>query len=81
MRRKPIERHQTLREKIAGMRTQLFESLTGQFAKELDRSVARIREAFIPVLTAIFHVRTPYPTPPEDRRRSRADADARKEAS
>ncbi|MGH7730974.1 MAG: HD family phosphohydrolase [Candidatus Eiseniibacteriota bacterium] len=43
--------------------------------------VARIREAFIPVLTAIFHVRAPYPSPPEDpRRRSRADADLRKEA-
>jgi hypothetical protein len=41
--------------------------------------VARIREAFIPVLTAIFHVRAPYPDDP--RRRARADADVRKEAT
>jgi len=39
--------------------------------------VARIREAFIPVLTAIFHVRAPYPEEPK--RRARADADLRKE--
>ena len=39
--------------------------------------MARIREAFIPVLTAIFHVRVPYPEDP--RRRARADADLRKE--
>jgi putative nucleotidyltransferase with HDIG domain len=39
--------------------------------------LARIREAFIPVLTAIFHVRAPYPrTPPARpcRRRSKRDA-------
>jgi hypothetical protein len=41
--------------------------------------VARIREAFIPVLTAIFHVRAPYPE--ETRRRARADADLRKETT
>jgi hypothetical protein len=41
--------------------------------------VAKIREAFIPVLTAIFHVRVPYPE--EVRRRSRADADLRKDAT
>ena len=41
--------------------------------------VARIREAFIPVLTAIFHVRAPYPE--EVRRRARADADLRKETT
>ncbi len=41
--------------------------------------VARIREAFIPVLTAIFHVRAPYPD--EARRRARTDADARKDAT
>ena len=35
--------------------------------------------SFIPVLTAIFHVRAPYPEDP--RRRARADADARKETS
>jgi putative nucleotidyltransferase with HDIG domain len=41
--------------------------------------VARIREAFIPVLTAIFHVRAPYPEDPK--RRARADADLRKEST
>ena len=41
--------------------------------------LARIRESFIPVLTAIFHVRTPYPEDP--RRRARADADLRKEST
>ncbi|MEK7330442.1 MAG: HDIG domain-containing metalloprotein [Candidatus Eisenbacteria bacterium] len=41
--------------------------------------VARIREAFIPVLTAIFHVRAPYPEEP--RRHTRADADLRKEST
>jgi hypothetical protein len=41
--------------------------------------VARIREAFIPVLTAIFHVRAPYPE--ESKRRARADADLRKEST
>jgi len=40
--------------------------------------VASIREAFIPVLTAIFHVRAPYPEDPK--RRARADADLRKES-
>ena len=35
-----------------------------------------IREAFFPVVTAIFHVRAPYP---EDPRRRRADADIRRE--
>ena len=39
--------------------------------------VARIREAFIPVLTAIFHVRAPYPE--DSRRRHKADADLRKD--
>ncbi len=39
--------------------------------------VARIREGFIPVLTAIFHVRAPYPEDPK--RRARADADLRKD--
>jgi putative nucleotidyltransferase with HDIG domain len=41
--------------------------------------LARIREAFIPVLTAIFHVRAPYPEDP--RRRARADADLRRDAT
>jgi len=39
--------------------------------------LARIREAFIPVLTAIFHVRAPYPEDP--RRRPKSDADLRRE--
>jgi cyclic-di-AMP phosphodiesterase PgpH len=41
--------------------------------------VASIREAFIPVLTAIFHVRAPYPEDPK--RRARVDADLRKEST
>ncbi|HYM81606.1 MAG TPA: HDIG domain-containing protein [Candidatus Limnocylindria bacterium] len=41
--------------------------------------LARIREAFIPVLTAIFHVRAPYPEDP--RRRAKADADLRREST
>jgi cyclic-di-AMP phosphodiesterase PgpH len=41
--------------------------------------LARIREAFIPVLTAIFHVRAPYPEDP--RRRARADVDLRRDAT
>jgi putative nucleotidyltransferase with HDIG domain len=40
------------------------------------QELARIREAFFPVLTATFHARTPYP---EDRKRTRADADLRRE--
>jgi cyclic-di-AMP phosphodiesterase PgpH len=39
--------------------------------------LAKIREAFIPVLTAIFHVRAPYPEDP--RRRHKADAESRRE--
>ena len=34
--------------------------------------LARIRESFIPVLTAIFHVRAPYPTAPRAKRESEA---------
>jgi cyclic-di-AMP phosphodiesterase PgpH len=41
--------------------------------------LARIREAFIPVLTAIFHVRAPYPEDP--RRRQRAEAELRRESN
>jgi putative nucleotidyltransferase with HDIG domain len=40
--------------------------------------LARIREAFIPVLTAIFHVRAPYP---EDPRRRTREAESRRESS
>ncbi len=42
------------------------------------QELARIREAFFPVVTAIFHVRVPYPEDP--RRRARADADLRRES-
>ena len=41
------------------------------------QDLARIREAFIPVLTAIFHVRAPYPADP---RRGR-EAETRREQS
>jgi putative nucleotidyltransferase with HDIG domain len=43
------------------------------------QDLAKIREAFIPVLTAIFHVRAPYPEDP--RKRARADSEARKESA
>lgn len=42
------------------------------------QDIARVREAFFPVLTAIFHVRTPYPEEPK--RRGRSDADLRRDA-
>jgi putative nucleotidyltransferase with HDIG domain len=42
------------------------------------QELARVREAFIPVLTAIFHVRAPYPDAP--RRPARPDADLRRSA-
>jgi membrane-associated HD superfamily phosphohydrolase len=42
------------------------------------QELAKIREAFIPVLTAIFHVRAPYPEDP--RKRARADAETRRES-
>jgi putative nucleotidyltransferase with HDIG domain len=34
------------------------------------QELARIRESFIPVLTAIFHVRAPYPSAPKPKRES-----------
>ncbi len=40
------------------------------------QDLARIREAFIPVLTAIFHVRAPYPVDP---RKGRTEAEARRD--
>jgi membrane-associated HD superfamily phosphohydrolase len=40
--------------------------------------LARIRESFIPVLTAIFHVRAPYPTAP--RAATKRDIDARRDS-
>jgi len=41
------------------------------------QELARIRESFIPVLTAIFHVRAPYPDAPK--RHGREGAEARRE--
>jgi len=43
------------------------------------QELARIREAFIPVLTATFHVRAPYPEDPK--KRARTDADLRREST
>ena len=39
--------------------------------------LARIRESFIPVLTAIFHVRTPYPSAPK--REAKRELDPRRD--
>ena len=39
--------------------------------------LARIRESFIPVLTAIFHVRAPYPQAPKT---SKREMDARRDS-
>ncbi len=41
------------------------------------QELARIRESFIPVLTAIFHVRAPYPEAPK---RGKTEADLRRAA-
>ena len=43
------------------------------------QELARIREAFIPVLTATFHVRAPYPEDPK--KRAKTDADLRREST
>jgi putative nucleotidyltransferase with HDIG domain len=43
------------------------------------QDLARIREAFFPVLMATFHVRAPYPEEPK--KRARADADLRREST
>jgi membrane-associated HD superfamily phosphohydrolase len=43
------------------------------------QELPRVREAFIPVLTAIFHVRAPYPEAPKAR--ARVDADLRREST
>ncbi len=42
------------------------------------QELARVRESFIPVLTAIFHVRAPYPEAPK--REQRRDADVRRDS-
>lgn len=41
------------------------------------QELAKIREAFIPVLTAIFHVRAPYPEAPK--KPGKADSEAKKD--
>ena len=38
------------------------------------QELARIREAFIPVLVGIHHVRAPYPTEPEPDREDKSEA-------
>jgi hypothetical protein len=69
--------------RIRGLVTRIIEERVQQ--GQLDdcgltlQDLARIREAFIPVLTATFHVRAPYPADPT--KRSRADADLRKEST
>jgi hypothetical protein len=69
--------------RIRGLVTRIIEERVQQ--GQLDdcgltlQELARIREAFIPVLTAIFHVRAPYPEDPK--KRARADADFRKETT
>jgi putative nucleotidyltransferase with HDIG domain len=68
--------------RIRGLVTRIIEERVQQ--GQLDecgltlQELAKIREAFIPVLTAIFHVRAPYPEDP--RRRRTADADLRRDA-
>jgi len=67
--------------RIRGLVTRIIEERVQQ--GQLDecgltpQELARIRESFVPVLTAIFHVRAPYP--PDPTRRARADADQRRE--
>jgi membrane-associated HD superfamily phosphohydrolase len=67
--------------RIRGLVTRIIEERVQQ--GQLDecgltlQELAKIREAFIPVLTAIFHVRAPYPEEPK--RRHRSDADLRRE--
>jgi putative nucleotidyltransferase with HDIG domain len=63
--------------RIRGLVTRILEERVQQ--GQLDEcgltlsELARIREAFIPVLTAIFHVRAPYPEDPK--KRAKVDAD------
>jgi putative nucleotidyltransferase with HDIG domain len=71
--------------RIRGLVTRIIEERVQQ--GQLDecgltlQELARVREAFIPVLTAIFHVRVPYPEEPKEHRRRRTDADIRREPS
>jgi hypothetical protein len=70
--------------RIRGLVTRIIEERVQQ--GQLDecgltlQELARVREAFIPVLTAIFHVRVPYPDEPKEPRRRRTDADLRRES-
>jgi putative nucleotidyltransferase with HDIG domain len=69
--------------RIRGLVTRIIEERVQQ--GQLDdcaltlQDLARIREAFIPVLTAIFHVRAPYPEDPK--KRLKADAELRRETT
>ena len=66
--------------RIRGLVTRIIEERVQQ--GQLDdcgltlQELAKIRESFIPVLTAIFHVRAPYPVDPT---KKKADADLRRE--
>ncbi len=70
--------------RIRGLVTRLVEERVQQ--GQLDecgltlQELARVREAFIPVLTGIFHVRVPYPEESREPRRRRTDADLRRES-
>lgn len=70
--------------RIRGLVTRIIEERVQ--AGQLDdcgltlQELARVRESFIPVLTAIFHVRVPYPEEPREPRRHRTDADLRRES-
>src|SRR5262249_59484732 len=61
--------------RIRGLVTRILEERVRQ--GQLDecgltlQELARVREAFIPVLTAIFHVRVPYPEAPGEHREAR----------
>jgi cyclic-di-AMP phosphodiesterase PgpH len=68
--------------RIRGLVTRILEERVQQ--GQLDdcgltlQDLARIREAFVPVLTAIFHVRAPYPEDPR-KKAVRPDADLRRD--
>jgi membrane-associated HD superfamily phosphohydrolase len=65
--------------RIRNLVTRIIEERTHQ--GQLDecgltiQDMARVRESFIPVLTATFHARVPYPEEPK--KRARADAERR----
>ena len=71
--------------RIRGLVTRIIEERVQQ--GQLDecgltlQELARVRESFIPVLTAIFHVRAPYPEEPKEPRRRRTDVDLRREST